>query len=833
MINFRFVLRSLFKAPFITICAIVSIALGIGANTAMFSIFEQILLHPLPVKDPGRLVNLAASGPQFGMASCSNAGGCDEVFSYPMFQDLEKIQNVFTGIAAHFRFSANLAARGETQTGEGLYISGSYFPVLGIRPALGRLLGPEDTRVIGESPAVVLSYAYWQTRFGGDPDVLGQTMVVNGHILTIVGVAPRGFDGTTLGDRPQVFVPITMRRFMDRDFNLYGDRFYYWTYLFARLKPGVTLEQASTVINGQYHAIINHVEAPLLKGSSDQTMAWFRAKPIVLTKGDRGQSQVDNEETIVILSLLLGITALVLISACANVANLLLARGAARADEMTIRLSIGASRLQIVTQLLAESFLLAVFAGAAGILVSQWTLDMVISLLPAEVASTVHFSLNSQALVYAAILTLGTGMLFGLFPALQTARPELMLSLRGQGGQPSGTRSSARFRAVLAMLQIAFSLALLAVAGLFMKSLFNISRVSIGMTVDNVITFGVSPSRNGYTNPRSLKLYERLEDELAALPGVDSVTSSGVRLLSNTRNGFGVTVEGYRTGPDTDAFSWYNKAGPGYFRTLGIPLIAGREFLRSDAPGSPNVAIVNEAFADKFNLGRNAVGKHIGDGRFGPALNIEIVGLVQNAKFFDVKTPVGPIFFRPYAQDSPMQHLTFYVRTSLSPDRIFPGIKKLMAQLDPNLPLEDLSTFRQQLREHTFTDRLIYTLSATFAALATLLAGVGLFGVLAYMVAQRTREIGVRIALGATQAQVRALVLRQVGMTMLIGGAVGLVGAVVLGRLVQSMLFQLQGYDPGVLFGAAAVLTLVAFTAGFLPAHRASKIDPMRALRCE
>jgi predicted permease len=459
------------------------------------------------------------------------------------------------------------------------------------------------------------------------------------------------------------------------------------------------------------------------------------------------------------------------------------------------------------------------------------TIIAIASLLPVEAAATIQFSLNVSTLLFATALTLGTGLLFGLFPALHSTRHDLVSSLKGQAGQPSGAKSAARFRAALATAQIALSLALLVAAGLFTKSLFNVSRVNLGLKVDNVITFGISPSLNGYTPQRSLQLFERLEDELAALPGVTSVTNSLVPLLGGSNWGNDVSMEGYKMGPDTDMNSRYNEVGPAYFRTLGIPLISGREFRRSDAAATPKVTIVNEVFANKFNLGRDAVGKRIGS-RDGP-LDTEIVGLVQNAKYSDVKRAVPPLFFRPYRQDDRIGFLTFYVRTSLNPDQFLPNITKLMARLDPNLPVENLRTMPQQVRENVVLDRMNSVLSTAFACLATVLAAVGLYGVLAYTVAQRTREIGLRMALGASPARVRSMVLRQVGVMTLIGGAIGLALAIGLGRFAQSLLYQLQGFDPAVLCYSAVALAFVALGAGFIPAHRASRVDPMQALRYE
>lgn len=833
MINLKLALRTLFKTPFVTIVAIVSLALGIGANAAIFSLFHQMLLRPLPVHEPERLVNLSAPEPKPGSQSCNNAGSCDEVFSYPMFRDLERVQKVFTGIAAHRSFGANLAYRRQTLSGQGMLVSGSYFRVLGVQPAIGRLLDSRDDRATGESHVAVLSYEYWQTRFGQSPAVLGDTLIVNGQAMTIIGVAPRGFEGTTLGSKPQVFVPITMRDSMQPGSRGFDSRRSYWAYLFARLKPGVSIEQARTAINVPYHSIVNDVEAPLQKGTSDVTMKRFRAKQVGVEEGARGQSGIRGGTTKVALGLLMGVTALVLLIACANIANLLLARGAARSAEMAIRLSIGAGRWQLVAQLLAESCLLAVSGGLAGLLVARWTLHLIASLLPLEATRVARFELDPTAVLFAGALTIGTGLLFGLFPALHATRADLASALKGQAGQPGGARSAARFRTSLATVQIALSMALLIAAGLFTRSLFNVSRVDLGLKIDNVVTFGISPALNGYNAEQSRALFERLEDELAAVPGVTGVGDALVPLLAGSNWGNDVAVEGFKAGPDTDVNSRFNQVGPGYFRTIGVPLLSGREFTRDDAQGAPKVVVVNEAFAKKFNLGRTAVGKRMSTNPMGGKLDIEIVGLAQNAKYSEVKDKVPPLFFIPCRQGEGFGYLTFYVRTALKPEQLLRAIPKVVARLDPNLPVEDLRTMPQQVRENVFLDRLITVLSASFAGLATLLAAIGLYGVLAYTVAQRTREIGLRMALGAAPGRVRLMVLNHVALMTVVGGVVGLAGGVALGWGAGSILYELQGWDPGVLAMAVVALSAVALGAGFFPALRASQIDPMKALRYE
>jgi len=832
VLNIRFALRTLFKSPFVTTIAVFSLAFGIGANTAIFSLFNQMLLKPLPVTAPEQLVNLSAPGPKPGSQSCNQAGDCEAVFSYPMFRDLEQETRVFSGLAAHRAFGANLSYQGQTQSGEGMLVSGSYFPTLGLVPALGRLLGPGDDAVIGESLVAVLEHDYWVTRFGADPGVLNATMTVNGQTLTIVGVAPAGFGGTTLGSRPRIFVPITLRGLLENNFNGFDNRRNYWAYVFGRLAPGMTVESARTAVEPRYRTIITEVEAPLQTGMSDTTMERFRSRALVIEPGQRGQSSV-HVEAGAPLQILFGVTGIVLLIACANIANLLLARAAGRAGEMAVRLSIGASRIQLVGQLLLESCLLALLGGAGGLLVAQWTMGVISQILPADAAAVLTFSVDRTVLSFAAVLSLGTGLLFGLFPAIHSTRPDLAATLKGTAGQPSGSRSAARFRTVMVVGQMALSMALLTSAGLFIKSLYNVSRVDLGLDVEHVVTFRVSPRMSGYTAEKSKQLFERLEESLKAQPGVRGVTASMVPLLSGNNWGTDVRVQGFESGPDIDSNSRLNTIGPDYFSTLGIPLIAGREFTTSDRLGTRKVAVVNEAFAEKFKLGRDAVGKLMGQSGSSGELDIEIIGLVQNAKYSEVKGAIPPLFFTPYRQDERIGSIAFYIRTEILPEQFLRTIPTVVSTLDPDLPVEELRTMPQQVRENVFLDRLISTMSASFAVLATLLAAIGLYGVLAYTVSQRTREFGLRMALGADGAGVRALVLRQVAVMAVVGGAIGLGLAFWIGREAQSQLFEVQGHDPYVFTLSFVLLGVVALTAGFLPALRASRIAPMKALRWE
>jgi predicted permease len=830
MVNPRLALRTLLRTPFVTLVTVLSLALGIGANAAIFSFFDQILLRRLPVRDSDQLVNLSAPGPKPGSQSCSQAGSCEDVFSYRMFRDLEEKQDVLVGLAAHRSFGANIGYKGNSSSTEGSLVSGSYFPVLGLHPAAGRLLTPEDDRTIGANFVVVLAYSYWETQHGLNPAIIGDVIVVNGQSMTVVGVAPKGFEGTTLGDRPRVFVPLSMRGLMSPNFTGFENRRSYWAYVFGRLKPGVTMEQASSKLNAIYKPIINDVEAPLQQGLSAQTMARFKAKQVVLTEGERGQSNMEREATTPLM-MLFSITGIVLLIACANIANLLLARGANRAMEMAVRLSLGASRLQLMGQLLTEAIMLAVIGGVASLLVAKWTVGVINSFLPSEAAGVFNFEMNASMLVFAAVLSLGTGLVFGLFPALHSTRPDLITMIRANTGTLGGARSAVRFRSTLVTVQMGLAMTLLVMAALFVKSLINVSREELGIRIDNLVTFGVSPELNGYTPARSLALFNQLEEELRALPGVTGVTTAMVPVVAGSSWGNDVSVEGFQKTPDTDAGARFNQVGAGFFGTMGSTLLAGREFSPTEVVGTPKVAIVNEAFAKKFNLGRNPIGKHMSVGD--RPLDTEIIGFVRDAKNSDVKDPVPPMYYAPYRQDSTLGFIQFYVRGSADPALLLRTVPSVVKRIDPNLPLEELKTMSQQVKENVFLDRMISTLSAAFAILATLLAAIGLYGVLAYTVAQRTREIGVRMALGANSARVRAMVLKQVGLMAAIGCGIGLAAALGLSRIARTMLFGLEGSDPVAMSAAAVLLGLVALAAGGIPAMKAARVDPMQALRYE
>ena len=834
MANIRLALRVLLKTPVVTSVAIVSLALGIGANAAIFSLYSQLLLRPLPVVEPERLVNLEAPGPRgdSSSSSCDGAGGCDEVFSYPMFRDLQREQTIFTDIVAHRGFGANATYRGQTVSIQGMQVSGSYFPTLGLVPAVGRLFGPEVDASIGGHPVVVLSHEFWQSNLGGTRDVLGEALIVNGQPLTIVGVAPAGFRGTTFNQPSSIFVPITMhgRLSAGAGEGRFEDRQSYWLYLFARLQPAVSQDQARAAMQPLYRSIRTEVEAPLLVGTSDDIRARFVASPLPIEDGRRGQNLVRDVAGPALL-LLLVLTAVVLLIACANIANLLLARSAARASEMAVRRAVGASRAHLLAQLLTESCLLAVLGGAAGLLVAQWTLRFIGALLPTEVAEYIPLTLDPYALPFAGALSLATGVLFGLFPAFHGTRAALISVLKDDAGQPGGARSAAGFRHGLVVAQFALATMLLLVGGLFIQSLRNQSRVDLGIRTADVVTFRLSPALDGHGDAQVRALYERVEEALAAQPAMTAVTAASTAVLAGSGQGTSVMVEGFEAGPDTNRSTRFNQIGTDYFRTLGIPLLAGRTFTESDVRGAPPVAVVNEAFARRFGLGRQAVGRRLGRGGLDAALDTEIVGLVADTRQDNPRSPAPPLLYIPYRQEETVGSLAFYVRSALPPTGMLRSIPALVAELDPNLPVTDLKTLPQQVAETGLRDRAMAVLSAAFAGLATLLAAIGLYGVLAYAVAQRTREIGLRMALGADASRLRAMVLGQVGRMTLAGGALGFIAALGLARVARSFLYGVDGLPLAVVAGAGLVLTAVALVAGLVPAHRAARVDPMNALR--
>jgi predicted permease len=832
MREIRLTVRSLARTPLYTLTAVASLALGIGATTAMFSLMDRVLLRTLPVTDPGRLAFLYHPGPLSGSVSTSESGG--PAFSYPMFREMQAQQTAFAGLAGAYSVPASAAYNNAASNARALLVSGNYFQVLGVGPAMGRLFDENDDREPGGHPLVVLSHAYWTSRFGGDPGLLNQTMVVNGRAMTVVGVAQKGFIGEMPGSTPELFVPITMKREMTPDWDALKDRKDYWVTLFGRLKPGETIEQAQTAINITYQPQLQQDIALLTKTSADSLQKW-RAKKVVLKAGDYGRGTL-REQGRKPLLLLLAMTFLVLLIACANVANLQLTRAIARTRETAVRLALGASRRQLTGQLLLESCTVAIAGAAVGLAVAYWTLRGILAAMPSRTLGpgVVTASLDARMALFALGLAAATSLIFGLYPALQASKAQLTMALRDQSGQATAGRSTGFFRKGLVTLQTGVSLLLLISAGLFGKTLVNLTRVNLGIRTDHLVTFSLTPKLNGYSEERTRQLYHDLRERLAALPGVTSATGARVPAIANSSSSGNMTVEGFTPKGEGDDESHFNEVGPDYFRTLGIPLIAGREFIDSDRAGAPKVAVVNEAFVRHFIGHRNPIGVNVmrgSDTRI--KYDTVIVGVVRDALYSNMREPPVPVYYSVSAQSRQQRNMYFYVRTVTDPVQSAGAIRGVVASLDPNLPVVGLRTMQDQIDANVATERLLSILTGTFAGLATLLAAVGLYGVLAFNVARRTREIGIRMALGASAPQVRGLVVREVLVIVGIGMAAGLGAAWSAGVLVQSVLFGTQPADPWIFASAAGALAVIALAAAYVPVRRATGVDPMIALRYE
>jgi predicted permease len=819
--------------PGLSLTVIAMLAIGVGATTAVYSLIYRAVLQPVSAPDIDTLVSFRSPGQKFGSTRGDlTVGSPQRLFSYPTYRDLAAEQTSFTGIAGHYSFLASMeVGEDTTRLASAVLVSGNYFSVLNVTPALGRLIDPQDAAAVGESLVAVLSYAHWQYNFGGDPNVVGKTLRVNNQELTIVGVAPEGFTGMMRDYAPLVYVPLTLRWLMQPEEPRNDEnRQAYWLTLFARLKPGISREQAEVEMNGVYRAILRE-EAPLFANVTDEQRALYVDGSLELDPGERGQvyTQVQANSG---LALAFGATLLVLLIACVNVANLLLARGAARAGEMAVRASLGASRSRLVTQLLAESTVLAVVGGLLSIPVAMATVRLSGAMLgggPAQVAVV----LSSSVLTFALGLTLATVLVFGLVPALSAGRADTATVIKAQSAQSPGGRGLVRFRSALVTLQIALSLVLLVLAGLFTKSLVNVSRIDYGMDIDPIVRFSVTPLLGGYSGERLDALYERVRAEVAAQPGVEAVGTVGLPLFFGFNLAVGITVLGTDE-QVADSIAQANpNVGPGFFAATGIPLRAGRDFTTADSTSSPTVVVVNDSFVRKFGLGNNAVGTTLRlEGRYVPGNAVEIIGVVGDAKYNSIRNDIDPQVFTPRpAGDAQFVASFYYVRTSIDPDAMARAIPAIVKRVDPNLPASNVGTLRALVDGNTRFDRLMSTLSAAFAVLATLLAGVGLYAVIAFSVAQRKREFGLRLALGAPPTRMRSLVLSQVVRLALIGATLGLLGAFAVGRVAQAQLYGLSSYDPLVIAAAVGALAVVVLAASWLPALRASNVAPMEALR--
>jgi len=823
--DLRNALRTLRRQKTFTTVAVLTLALGIGVNVAIFSLFQQILLRPLPVAEPEQLVNLSDPGPPLkGASRGSLAGGT--VFSYPLFRDLERSQEPFVGIAAHRIFDASLSTGEQSLLDTGIYVSGSYFSLLGLRPALGRLLGPQDDAVDGQADAVVLSHAYWQSQFAGDTGVLGRSLIVNGSPLTIVGVAPPGFNGTTVGARARVFVPITFRP-VDAPTAIpnHDNRETRWLPLFARLEPGVTREQAQTAIDTLYRRILNEVEAPLLAGANPVLLEQLRTRSLVLEPGAHGQSSLLLPVRRP-LAMLLAVSGTVLLLCCANVAGLVLIRGSARTGEIALRAALGATRRRLASLLLAESLLLALPAAFLGLPVAWVTLRMLANGMPGVPAGVFDVDLSFGAALVAVGAAVVSALAFGLFPVRGLTRTEPGKRLHAYGSRQTAAKGVALFRASLATAQIALSMTLLAITGVFAQSLANLARTDLGLDIASVVTFSMAPETNGYSPQEAVQLFNRIEDELAAIPGATSAAFSLLPVLASMAFNLNANLDG-ANGP-VRFVTHFNSVSPDFFRTLGIPLLAGRNFTDADRTGAANVAVVNERVAAILGRNQEIIGRRIRV--FGDA---EIIGLVADAKDSDVRGEIEPQVFMLRAPGAPVSSASFYVRAATSPEALLDAVRETAGRVDPNVPIRNLRTMQEQLGDNLATERFAAAAATVFAVLTTVLAALGLYGVLAYTVAQRSREIGLRVALGAPAGRIRGMVLRQVTWMAAIGVVLGVIAGWLLGRAARGLLFGVEPGDPLVLTAGAVVVAAVALGAAYIPARRASRVDPMSVLRYE
>ncbi|HKW96971.1 MAG TPA: ABC transporter permease [Bryobacteraceae bacterium] len=829
--DLRFGLRTLRRSPVFTLVAVASLALGIGANTSIFSLLNQVMFRMLPVAEPERLVVLHTDGQRNGRSTSDNG---ESVFSYPMYKDLRDRSQVFSGMIARARAPVSLAYEGKTERAGAELVTGNFFEVLGVGAAAGRVLTPEDDGAPGAHPVVMLSNGYWKRRFGGRGDVIGQKVIVNDHPMIVIGVAPAGFHGVLSGQTPDVLLPIAMKGEATPTWDGLDDREIRWLDIFARLKPGVSITQAAAAMRVEYRAISEDELARLKKPPSARGREQFLAQQLELRPAAQGINplRADWQTPLVALLAMVG---LVLLIACANVANLMLARASARQKEIAIRLAIGASRSAIVRQLLIESLMVAVAGGAVGLVASGWTTDALLSLLPADATGGwLAGNVDARMFGFSLALSVITGLIFGLAPAVASARPDVSGALKEQAANVASGGGQAQFRRIFIVAQVALSLALLVAAGLFGRSLYNLMTEDPGFRAEKLLRFSVDPSLSGYDATRGWEFYRELRQRVAALPRARSVgAANGGPFGGNSRSG-NITVEGYRAKEDEDTGASFDAITPDYFRTMGIPLIAGREFTDRDDAGAPKVVMVNQAFVKRYSPGSNVLGKHLAfGGGNNMKLDREVVGIVRDSKYGSLREKAEPFIYLPFPQDPPLERATFFVRTSGSESALGPEIRTLVHNMDANLPVFDMNPMTVQVEDSVYRDRLVAVLASAFGLLATLLAAIGLYGVISFNVGRRTAEMGVRMALGALPEDVLRLVMKEVSLLIIAGAAIGLVAALALTRYIGSQLFGVKTSDPFVLIGATLSLALVALVAGYIPARRAARIDPMRALRYE
>jgi predicted permease len=862
--DLRYGFRMLLKQKALTAVALLSLALGIGANTALFSIVDAMLLKMLPVKEPERLVLFKFMAPQdFSVGSYNGSGHKDEAtglqvktsFPYQAYQRMREQPGPLSDLFAFGSMNFNISADGQADFAVGQAVSGNYYTALGVQPATGRLLTDEDDKA-NATPVAVLSHRYWQKRFNSDPGIAGKQINLNNVAFTVVGVSAKGFDGTAgVGSTQDVTIPIAIepQLYADKQRSYLNGPGVWWLRLMGRMKPGVTPEQVQSQLENAFlQSVIEHRAArqAAAKASGGNAIGDLDPKQYPKLYADPGGQGELYRRTWYApsLYLLLGVVGLVLLIACANVANLLLSRAAARQKEISLRLALGASRSRLMRQLLTESVLLAFLGGLLGILFAVWIKDGLIgvSLWGGRSMASLEPRLDWRVLGFTFALSLLTGVVFGLAPAWRTTRVDLTPSLKETGRASSAAHRSLLGRG-LVVVQVALSLILLVGAGLFVRTLLNLQRVDTGFNTKNLLLFDIQPGLTGYKDERLVQLYPRISERLETIPGVQAVTFSRMALISGSIHSSSIYLrEALNATPNAEGSipesgeAYRHVVRENFLEAIGIPLLAGRTLSPQDNSNSPKVAVVNQTFANKFFPNQSAIGQRFTYNPKKPD-EIEIVGVCRDAKYSSLRDAVPPTMYSSFRQErtGALSSATFEVRTAGDPSATVASVRDAVREIDSNLPVLNVKTQIEQADETLRMERLFAKLLTLFALLAQQLAAIGLFGVLAYTVSQRTHEIGIRMALGANRGNVLKMIVWQGMVLAVIGVVLGLVGAYVLTKYLESwvglskMLFEVKVSDP-LTYGAIAVLlTVVALIACYIPARRATKVDPLVALRYE
>ncbi len=834
--DLRYAIRQLFKSPGFTVTVVLTLALGIGANAAIFTLFDQVLLRMLPVEKPKELVRFEWTG-DFSGSGSSFGGDLTNYFSYPMYKDLRDQNRVFQGVIAADKSQVGVSWHNQAENKEAEVVTGNYFQLLGLKPALGRLLTQQDDTTKNANSVVVLSYGYWKVRFGAAQDVVGQQVLINGHPFTILGVAPENFDSAIGGYKPGVFIPISMVEiampWMTPRDDLNSHQSLFLT-LVARLKPGVSVAQAEASLGPLWHSLRAY-ELTLYKSKSDRFKKGFldnsRLKVLDDSRGF-SPSRIDLKKPLFILMSMAGL----LVAMCAvNVATLLLIRASARAREMSMRYALGAKRGRIASQLLVEGGLLGLAGAAAGLAMAPLAARILVRLITSADPGAEPYStaVDGRVLLFTLAVSIVASLLFSLAPVFHFLRPDLAGALRQSSGTAS--RGSHRFRKIAVGGQIALSVMLLGGAGLFVRTLEHLRQQKIGFEVGNLVVFSLDPTISGYGEDRTQQIVVAAIEALGRIPGVASVSATTDPELYGDTEMSNFSVQGYKPAEDERMSFEQPRIAPGYFATLHQPILVGREFTAADAKGQPNVAVVNAAFVKRFfGTPQNAVGRQIAEGSGdNTKFDTTIVGVVGDIRHADLRTPLGPAVYLPYLQQKHPGGVVVYLRTSRSPETVEPAVRQVMHQLDSTLVVDGLRTMEEQADRSASDERALAFLAMGFSALAMLLAAVGLYGVLAYATEQRTREIGVRLALGARRSSVVLLVSREMLIISSVATAVALPSTVALARLFGSQLYGVTNADPLTLAAAVVLTAIMVVLASALPARRAAGVQPMLALRTE